>query len=158
MCPCCLIHREYRYSNCPTIQLELNGKVVGVQNIPFFGMATFTVPFVEGTLTAHGLDGGGKPVAQYSIGTVGVAAAILLTIDAPSVITGTGSELVADGEDTAMLRATIVDAKGVEVPFASQNVTFKVLSGPGVVWATHNGDPANDSPSGAPWTPAYGPC
>mmetsp|Transcript_21952 Transcript_21952/g.65687 ORF Transcript_21952/g.65687 Transcript_21952/m.65687 type:complete len:416 (+) Transcript_21952:1830-3077(+) len=143
------------YSNAPTIRLELNGQTVGTQDIPYFGMATFTVTYAEGTVTAVALDGSGAAVANYSIGTVGTAAAVQLTIDAPSATTGTGAAVVADGEDTAMLRATIVDAKGKTVPGASQNVTFKVVSGPGTVWATHNGDPANDSPSSAPWTPAY---
>eukprot|EP00035_Acanthoeca_spectabilis_P016130 m.326674 g.326674 ORF g.326674 m.326674 type:complete len:946 (-) comp16485_c0_seq4:4008-6845(-) len=143
------------YSNCPTIRLELNGKVVGTQSIPYFGMATFSVTFAEGALTAVGLDGAGAAVANYTIATVGAAAAVQLTLDAPAAHTGTGSALVADGEDTAMLRATIVDAKGAMVPGASQNMTFKIVSGPGIVWATHNGDPANDSPSLAPWTPAY---
>mmetsp|Transcript_21954 Transcript_21954/g.65715 ORF Transcript_21954/g.65715 Transcript_21954/m.65715 type:complete len:298 (+) Transcript_21954:1830-2723(+) len=142
------------YSNAPTIRLELNGQTVGTQDIPYFGMATFTVTYAEGTVTAVALDGSGAAVANYSIGTVGTAAAVQLTIDAPSATTGTGAAVVADGEDTAMLRATIVDAKGKTVPGASQNVTFKVVSGPGTVWATHNGDPANDSPSSAPWTPA----
>mmetsp|Transcript_21955 Transcript_21955/g.65729 ORF Transcript_21955/g.65729 Transcript_21955/m.65729 type:complete len:445 (+) Transcript_21955:1830-3164(+) len=151
----CACRLARRYSNAPTIRLELNGQTVGTQDIPYFGMATFTVTYAEGTVTAVALDGSGAAVANYSIGTVGTAAAVQLTIDAPSATTGTGAAVVADGEDTAMLRATIVDAKGKTVPGASQNVTFKVVSGPGTVWATHNGDPANDSPSSAPWTPAY---
>ena len=31
----------------------------------------------------------------------------------------------------------------------------QVVSGPGTIWATHNGDPANTSPSLSPFTPAY---
>ena len=81
---------------------------------------------------------------------------IVVSIDVPSKATGTGEHLVADGEDTALVRASLVDSRGVVVPGASNNVTFAVVSGAGRIWATHSGDPANLSPSHAPWTPAYG--
>ena len=67
----------------------------------------------------------------------------------------TGSALVADGEDTAMLRATLVDATGALVPGAMNNISFTVVSGPGKVWSTHNGDPANVKSNDEPWNLAY---
>ena len=54
-----------------------------------------------------------------------------------------------------MVPASLVDAQGIVVPASDNKVTFRVVSGPGKVWATHNGDPANLSPSLAAWTPAY---
>jgi hypothetical protein len=42
----------------------------------------------------------------------GAPVGIALTIDAPSLATGTGSALYLDGEDAAAIRATIVDAAG----------------------------------------------
>jgi beta-galactosidase len=45
--------------------------------------------------------------------------------------------VVADGEDVAMIRATLVDAKGNMVPGADNNISFTVESGPGAVWTTH---------------------
>lgn len=80
---------------------------------------------------------------------------MVLSIDAPSKLTGTGEVLVADGEDVAMIRATLVDANGLMVPSANNNMTFSVVSGPGKVWTTHNGDPGNLSPNNASWNPAY---
>ena len=42
----------------------------------------------------------------------GSAAGIVLSLDAPSLATGTGSALYLDGEDAAAVRATVVDANG----------------------------------------------
>ena len=78
-----------------------------------------------------------------------------LSLDAPSITTGTGSALLLDCQDTAMVRASLVDSNGRVVPGAPHNVTFSISSGPGRVTATHNGDPANVSPSHASWTPSY---
>jgi hypothetical protein len=146
------------YSNAPSVRLEVNGKAVagGAIVIPFFGMATFdSVTYAAGNLTAVALDSTGTAVASHTLVTAGAVAGVVLSIDVPSKATGTGSAVVLDGEDVAMLRATLVDAHGVVVPFSSNNVTFSVVSGPGRVWATHNGDPANISPSLGAWTPAY---
>eukprot|EP00040_Diaphanoeca_grandis_P011360 m.58192 g.58192 ORF g.58192 m.58192 type:complete len:953 (+) comp22513_c0_seq2:99-2957(+) len=145
------------YSNAPAIRLELNGKNVGEQTIPYFGMANFdSVTFETGNLTAIAVDGQGNAMgASHSITTTGVAARLEISIDAPSVSTGTGSAVVADGEDIAMIRTTIVDEHGLTVPRSNNNITFSIISGAGSIWSTHNGDPANDSPSHAPWTPSY---
>lgn len=104
----------------------------------------------------------------------GPAAAIRLSLDAPSPQTGTGAALYLDGEDAAAVRATVVDAQGEGGPGpggrgggttldprphphlraghvvrdSSLSVTFAVLSGPGLVWATGNGDPANQASRG----------
>jgi beta-galactosidase len=144
------------YSNSPRVQLMLNGEVVGTAAVPFFdAMATFSVAYAAGNLTAISLDATGAAVSSHSIVSTGAVAGIVLTIDAPSIATGTGSMVVADGEDVAMIRATLVDKDGHMVPSADNNITFSVASGPGVVWTTHNGGPANLSPNDATWNQAY---
>eukprot|EP00463_Aulacantha_scolymantha_P000392 TRINITY_DN1231_c0_g1_i1.p1 TRINITY_DN1231_c0_g1~~TRINITY_DN1231_c0_g1_i1.p1 ORF type:complete len:334 (+),score=71.53 TRINITY_DN1231_c0_g1_i1:722-1723(+) len=143
------------YSNAPTVRLELNGAVKAVKTIAFFGMASFSIAYAPGNLTAVALDTKGNPVASHSVVTAGPVAAVVLSIDAPSTKTGTGEAVVVDGEDVAMLRATLVDAHGVMVPGADNNVTFTVISGPGLVWATHNGNPGNLSPNHVAWNLAY---
>ena len=55
--------------------------------------------------------------------------------------------VVADGEDVALVRASLIDENGVVVHGASNNVTFAVTVGPGRIWATHSGSPANLSPN-----------
>ena len=71
------------------------------------------------------------------------------------VLTGTGSSLVLDGHDVAMLRAEIVDAAGELVKSSSANVTFTVTAGPGRVIASHNGDNACHEPNDAAWHSAF---
>ena len=94
--------------------------------------------------------------------TSGRAHAITLTLDAPSPRTGTGTTLVADGQDVAMVRATITDAAGGLVspqdPLANVTVTFSVASGAGRILGVHSGTPANstDGVRAGPYPANYG--
>ena len=56
-----------------------------------------------------------------------------LTVDVPSVTTGTGSALLMDGRDTALVRCAIIDSKADNalVASASNRITWRVVSGPG---------------------------
>jgi hypothetical protein len=83
------------------------------------------------------------------------ATAIVFTIDVPSTATGTGSSLVLDGHDVAMLRAAVVDIDGTVVDSSTANITFEVTAGPGRVLATHNGDDQCHEPNNANWHSAY---
>lgn len=144
------------YSNAAAIRLELNGKVVGMQQVPYYAaQVTFSVAYAPGTLTAIALDATGTQVDKHSISTTGGVAAMTFSVDAPSAATGTGDALVADGEDVAMLKVVLVDSNGLMVPGASNNISFSVVSGPGQVYTTHNGDPANVKSNDAPWNLAY---
>ena len=67
---------------------------------------------------------------------------------------GTGSALVLDGHDVALVRAAIVDNQGAATEDSS-NITFTVLSGPGRVLATHNGDNRCHEPNHASWHSAF---
>lgn len=79
----------------------------------------------------------------------------MLSIDSPSETTGTGSALFLDGQDAAMLRASIVDATGQVVHMATHNVSFSIVSGPGRVVGANNGDPACHEPNHVAWHSAY---
>ena len=150
------------YSNAGAVQLYVNGKPVGAAPvaITYFGMAVFPrVTYTAGNLTAVALQsggsgsagGGGLALATHTVFTPGTLARIVLTLDAPSPLTGTGSALVANGQDVAMLRASLVDTHGRPIsaqdPKASTNITFKVLSGAGRLLGLHNGSPF-DVPDG----------
>eukprot|EP01052_Picozoa_sp_SAG31_P046098 SAG31_NODE_8678_length_1407_cov_2.000000_3_plen_122_part_01 len=89
--------------------------------------------YSPGNLTAVAYDGDKVAVAHTTRLTSGEATKIELSIDVPSAETGTGTALVLDGSDTALLRASILDAAGVVVHMASHNVSFRVVSGPGRV-------------------------
>ena len=57
--------------------------------------------------------------------------------------------------DAALLRASILDDAGNVMHLATNNVTFRVVSGPGFVQGSHNGDPHCHEPNNAPWHSAY---
>ena len=114
-----------------------------------------SVEYVAGNLTAVATDSSGAAVATHTRLTSGEPTALKLTIDAPSPLTGTGSALVLDGADTAMLRASVVDAKGEVVHGAKNNVSFSIVSGPGRVVGSHNGNQSCHEPNHAPWHSAY---
>ena len=114
------------------------------------------VPFAAGSITAVARDAKGAEVARHTVHTSrGAAVGLTLTIDAPHATTGTGAALLLDGQDAALLRATLVDAAGRRAPLATHNVSFRIVSGPGRVQGAHNGDPRNHEPNDAPWHSAY---
>jgi len=134
------------YTDAPYLRLELNGQVVvPPTRVPPFGNAAFQVAFAPGNLTAIALSASGRVVGSHSAMTPTSPVALRLRLDAPSLTTGTGSALVADGQDVALVRAEVVDAAGVLVVDATDEVTFSVLSGQVRLWATHSGDPAADA-------------
>lgn len=137
------------YTDAPSVRLTVNGKQIGQSVVvPFFGFATFAdVPYETGYASAEALDAAGNKLGKaYTIRTPGSAKSVRLSLDAPSPMTGTGSALVADGEDVAMVRAELLDETGGLVSqdaSAFFNVTFSVVSGGGRVLATHSGNPAD---------------
>ena len=128
----------------PNVLLLLDGVVVGAQSRdpnPIsrqFGPlsdAEFKVPFRNGSnLTALCRDAQNRTVARHSIVAPSAPAALRLSLDAPSAEKGTGTHLLLDGQDTALLRAEIIDDRGNFVGSnLSINVTFSVTTGPGRV-------------------------
>jgi hypothetical protein len=87
--------------------------------------------------------------------TAAQPAKIVLSIDAPSVATGTDSKVLLDGHDVAIVRATIVDAQGNPALNANHNITFTVVSGPGRVLGVGNGDPTSHTPHQSDWRLVY---
>ena len=153
------------YSDLPSVELLVNGASAGTQQLLNPGLtptatamswADFpSTTFVPGNLTAIGRDAGGVVKATHTMFTSGAATAIVLSIDAPSVTTGTGSALLLDGQDAGLIRASVVDAAGRVVAGASHNVTFTVVRGPGRVVGAHNGNPTCHEPNQVAWHSAY---
>ena len=149
------------YTSAPAVELFVNGVTAGVRHVSSMGSGGPTwaewaqVPWESGTIVARALDADGRTVATDQRVTNGAPTALMLTLDAPSERTGTGTALVADGHDAALVRASVVDASGAVVWSASHNVTFRVASGPGEVLGAHNGDVRCHEPSGAHWRSAY---
>ena len=115
------------------------------------------MPFTPSTeLTASALAADAATVlATHTARSWGAPAALTLTLDAPSITTGTGSALYLDGEDVALVRASVVDGNGVVCGNAALPLLFSVTEGPGIVWGTGNGDPSNQQDMSSPATTAY---
>eukprot|EP01052_Picozoa_sp_SAG31_P024058 SAG31_NODE_2022_length_6645_cov_15.375191_1_plen_1048_part_10 len=108
-----------------------------------------SVPWAAGTITANAKDASGAVVATDSRHTLGKASKLDLSIDAPSK--ATGEAVLLDGHDAALLRAAIVDSEGRVMVLAQNNVSFRVVLGPGFVQGSHNGDVHCHQPNNAPW-------
>lgn len=135
------------YTNAPQARLVING---GAPSAPVmvspFGMATFNVPYTPGSVAAQALSADGATIlALDSAESWGTPASIVLSLDAPSPLTGTGAALFLDGSDVALVRATVVDAAGRTCHDAVVDISFTVVSGPGLVVGVANGDPADAS-------------
>ena len=134
------------FSNCPKVQLLLNGTNLGVKtpnpwniasnetenqnttNLPY--QCWWSVAWQAGTLRAEGLDSLGNVVCFDEKKTAGNPDHIVLTVDSQVVKPdGTQFAITANGTDCATLLAQVVDAAGVLCPTASSIVTFSV-SGP----------------------------
>jgi beta-galactosidase len=122
------------YSNCKQVELFLNGKSLGVQEIHADASPRiWNVTFAPGTLKAVARNDR-KVVATDELATAGKPAKIILT---------TNLKKVADNWDgVAFVRAEIVDGQGTLVPHADNLVAFQV-SGPGVIAAVDNGNNAS---------------
>jgi hypothetical protein len=114
------------YTSAPSVELFLNSQSVGNMSVSRWGYGSVQIGFEAGNLTAVC-----GATAWHTRITSGAPATLALGIDVPSPHTGTGSALFADGQDVALLRASVVDTKGVVCSGASNNVTFRIISGPG---------------------------
>jgi beta-galactosidase len=123
------------YSNVKEVELLLNGQSLGTKEINADASPrNWQVPFAPGTLQAVARDERGKVVATDELRTAGRAAKIILVSET--------ARLAPGYDDVAMVRAIVADANGVEVPRASDLITFKT-AGPGVIAAVDNGDNAS---------------
>jgi len=153
------------YTNAPYARILVNGIQPaggGPTAVSAHGSAVFRgIGYEAGNVTAEALaanldtdttDGAAimtTPLASHTKFSWGKPAAIVLSLDAPSASTGTGTAVYLDGEDVALLRATVVDASGVVVHDAVLNITFGVLEGPARVAGVGNGDPGDRTPNHA---------
>ena len=143
----------HAYANAPFIELFVNGKSQGQRRVVPMVMGNegsyaewLDAPWEAGTLTAVARAPNGSVVAKTTQITNTRASALVLSLDCPSETTGTGAALFLDGQDVALVRATVVDSNGRMMHLATNNITFTVLSGPGKIQGTANGDPKSYQP------------
>ena len=120
------------YTTCPEVELSLNGKSLGTKRLAdaVDGALSWEVPFEPGTLTATGRDGG-KSVSEFSLKTAGPAQRIELISDT--------NQITANAKDVCQVEFRIVDATGVRLPEAGNEVSFSI-DGPGQIIGVENGN------------------
>ena len=119
------------YTNCDRVELSLNGKSLGRQDVGDRMNLSWDVPYEPGVIEAVGFRGNDVACRQR-IETAGAPAALALEVDRRSIR--------ADGCDVAHVTVRVVDAKGVFVPNAAREVRFD-LRGAGRLTGVDNGDP-----------------
>jgi beta-galactosidase len=127
------------FSNCKSVELFLNGKSLGKQDMPENQYLDWHVLYAPGLLSAKGYNGS-KLATETKVETTGAPAAVRLQPDR--------STITADGEDVSVIDVAVVDAKGRVVPNADNLVQFE-LSGAGKIIGVGNGDPSSHEPDKA---------
>eukprot|EP01059_Diplonema_ambulator_P008605 TRINITY_DN1826_c0_g1_i3.p1 TRINITY_DN1826_c0_g1~~TRINITY_DN1826_c0_g1_i3.p1 ORF type:complete len:932 (+),score=309.95 TRINITY_DN1826_c0_g1_i3:251-2797(+) len=142
----------HAYTNAPTVELLVNGASAGNRTVASLKYGEWdSVAYAAGNLEARAYDSAGNTVATCTVVTGGAPVAVVLKVDAPSTVSGTGGVLYADGQDVALLRAEIQDKDGNVLNTANEQVvTFTVRSGPGRVLGAHNGDQRDHTPNFSP--------
>ena len=139
----------WAFSNADSVQLSLNGVPISQQPlhghpVPPFGHVNWSVPFSPGTLTAVGFKDG-QVFCNASVSTAHRAHHLELTLVTPK-----DGVVSADGQDSALVSARVVDVHGVLVPSASNRISFGSSSRHDLqVVGVASGDPANHDPTRA---------
>jgi beta-galactosidase len=121
------------YTPGDSARLLLNGTQIAAGVTPDRAVATFTVPYRAGELTAIA-SRDGIEIGRTTLRTTGAPAALRLTSDVERLSTGR--------DDLAHVRVDVTDDHGRLVPDAVHRITFDV-SGAGRLTAVGNGNPHN---------------
>lgn len=124
------------YSNLDKVELFVNGKSLGVKEVPKDSHVAWNVKYAPGSIEAKGYKGN-KVVMTEKRETTGKPAKLVMHANREFVD--------ANGEDVAMFAVEVQDAQGRIVPITDNEVTFTV-SGTGKLLGTGNGDPTNHEP------------
>lgn len=134
------------FSNAARVELFLNGRSLGAQNMPALGHLEWNVPYAPGTLAATGYDRAGRKIASTKVVTTGSPAALRLSTDR--------TLLDSDGEDVQPVKVEVLDARGNVVPTADNRVSF-VVAGAGHIAGVGNGNPSDHDPDKANYRNAF---
>jgi len=130
------------YTNCPQVTLTLNDQPLGTKTLAdaVSGVLTWQIPYAPGVLKAVGQKDG-QTICEFTLKSAGPAARIELHPDT--------AQLHADGKAISQIEFDVVDANGVRVPDAAQELTF-TLTGPAQILGIGNGDITNSEPVQGP--------
>jgi beta-galactosidase len=134
------------FSNCAKVELFLNGKSLGVKEMPRYGHLDWDVSYEPGVLSAKGYNSSGDITAIDNVETTGQPASLKLTTMSHG--------LNANGEDVAVVDVAVMDSAGRIVPTADNLVNFKV-TGAGYIAGVGNGNPSDHDPDKANYRHAF---
>jgi len=109
----------------------VNGRSLGWQKVPALGHVEWKARYEPGVIEARGRKGG-RIVLTERRETTGPARSIRLSADRRTID--------ADGQDVALLKVEVLDARGRPIPRADNRIAFHV-DGPGRIIGVGNGDP-----------------
>ena len=135
----------WAYTNAHSAELFQDGKSLGKQTIAQFDKGGWNVTWKPGNLTVIAFDADGKRFATDSVVTPGAPTRLMLSVDWPAT---PGDAILADGQDCAMLTATVLDSAGHIVHESPTTVKFEVTGG--ILLGAGNGDPSDHTPEGRP--------
>jgi len=123
----------YVYTSGDEAELFLNGQSLGRKKKGQYEYRLIwdDVVYAPGELKAVAYKGG-QPWSETTVKTTGPASALQLTADRTTI--------QGDGTDLSFVTTKIVDNAGLTVPTAHNRVKYEIVSGPGEILATGNGD------------------
>ncbi len=136
------------YTRSKQVKLELNGKIIGEQDVEQEKSitATFEVPYEPGKLIARCFDNG-RETASQTLETTGTPVAVRLIADRTKIMAGRN--------DLSYVRAEIIDSKGNIVPDEDDIVVNFEVTGNGKVAGVGSGNPRDMSSFQQPVKKAY---
>jgi len=135
------------YSNLERVELFLNNRSLGAQDVPHNGHLEWQVPYAPGVIEARAYKGG-RVVLTERRETTGAPARIVLRPDR--------ARISADGEDVSVVAVQVVDAQGRLVPYASNEIAFHIVGGTGSLNASRHGGGGRISDAEQPVGPPLG--
>ena len=124
------------FTKAARVRLELNGQAVGEQMLTEADkfIATFSLPYQPGTLTAVALSADGQELGRKELVTASEPVSLRLAVD---------REVIAnDRSDLAFIRIEAVDSQGRIVPTSDIRVDI-AISGVGELAASGNANPSD---------------
>ena len=121
------------YSNCDQVELILNNKSLGKQEMPVNGHLNWMVNYQPGEFKAIGYTDN-KIILENTIEPFGNATNIQLTPDC--------NIIKADGQDVSVITVQVADSKGIALLDDSSKIIFS-LEGPGKIIGVGNGNPSS---------------
>ncbi|GLQ99169.1 beta-galactosidase GalA [Dyella mobilis] len=119
------------YTNLDEVELLLNGKSLGIKQVPRLGHVQWNVAYAPGVIEARGRRNG-QTVLTERRETTGAGQKLRLSADR--------SEIDADGQDVAIITVEILDEHHRPVPTANNAIAFRI-TGAGKLIGVGNGDP-----------------